>query len=182
MKLTHKMYTPNKKFIATFGNRFYKGDRAGDCVVRAFTKLTDLDYMTVASMVATANNYKDIRMINNGNYVDRFYNYYLKPRGYVRITFSHKGNLRNTAKLAVKGLLDYKVDGHYDNSFDPDVDGVSSLADRFVTWLVGGRYNAHMATTKNYTLYDSWDCAGSRVAGSAYVKTDGALADSFDWS
>ena len=175
MKLKLKHYNPNKKFIDTYGSKWNRRSDSiynnGDCVVRAFTKLTGLDYSTVASNVAIANGYRDVSRVTNGNYIWDVYRDVFKDMGIIKLNFSVKKNLRNTVKDALNGDLDYRV---YDSRLDP----VSSLSDRYVTWLVTG----HAATTKGNTLYDSWDCSGRKTRGTAYAFSDKALNKTFDWS
>ena len=175
MKLKLKHYNPNKKFIDTYGSKW--GGRTdsiynnGDCVIRAFTKLTDLDYTTVASMTAIASGYRDVSRVTNGNFIWDVYRDYLKDMGIIKLNFSGGKNLRNTVKDALNGDLDYDI---YDSSLDP----VSSLKDRKVTWMV----THHAVTTKGNTLYDTWDSSGRKTRGTAYAYSDKALNNSFDWS
>jgi len=177
MRLVHKKYNPNKEFIDTFGSAYRRRTESaynnGDCVVRAFTKLTGLDYMTMASNTAIANGYRDVRKVTTGNYFSKLYKEVLRPMGIVTVNIHSRMNLRNTVVAAATDTLGYSV------AFNTAIgERVTSLADRYVVWVVTG----HMAATKGNVLYDSWDCGGRMLKGEAFTFSDSALNKKFDWS
>jgi hypothetical protein len=92
--------------------------------------------------------------------------------GIVKLNITGKRmNLRKTVVAAMNDDLNFRA-------YSDDCPTVSSLKDRYVTWSV----TRHLVTTYNYDLYDSWDSSSRMVKATAYVYSDDALNNSFDWS
>ena len=175
MKLTYKAYNPNKKFIDTFGHtgkysrRDPDGYHTGDCVVRSLTKLTGLDFMTVASNVAVGHGYRNVNEVTSGNQLGSSI-YWLRNLGVVEVDLPQRmvGKSLNTAVAELRK----------DDSFLRDY-GISSWKDIYISWNV----TRHQVTTKNYTLYDSWDSSSRRTRGTCFIASDNSqLNKKFDWS
>ena len=169
--MKYRKYNPNKKFIKEYGNRYYTGNRAGDCVIRAMTKAIGLDYLGVAELVAIENN-KDIRKVVNGNQMP------YKLLNQLGFKYFHNSHTFNTSFYAAKndseeaGLLFssnnrskmksvYKlVTKTYRKWFAEDYE--------IVDWNVPIIWNfarPHVATSIGNTLYDSWDSRTKGVIG-----------------
>lgn len=170
--MKYREYNPNKNFIKEYGNRYYTGNRAGDCVIRAMTKATGLDYERVAIEVANENN-KDIRKVLNGNQMPYKW---LRDLGF---KYFHNSHPNNNSWYAAKcnseeaGLL-------FSSNSRSKMKNVYKLATQtfirkwfaedygIVDWNVPIIWNfakSHVATSIGNTLYDYGDSRTKGVIG-----------------